>query len=48
MRNRFLAATLLLLASSACDDVEALGPDAGEATVDAGTDGAAPPVAVVA
>ncbi len=48
MRNRFLAATLLLLASSACDDVDALGPDAGEATVDAGTDGAAPPVAVVA
>ncbi|MBL8620162.1 MAG: hypothetical protein JNK64_02635 [Myxococcales bacterium] len=50
MRNRFLAATLLLLASAACDDVDALGPDAG-APADAGTDGdAAPatPAAVVA
>ena len=51
MRNRFLASALLLLASTACDDVEALGPDAGEVTVDAGTDGAAAlvnPVAIAA
>jgi hypothetical protein len=48
MRNSFLVSTLLLLASSACDDVEALGPDASEGTVDAGLDGDATPVAPVA
>ena len=48
MRNSFLVSSLLLLASSACDDVEALGPDASEGTVDAGLDGDATPVAPVA
>lgn len=47
MRTRFLASTLLLLAS-ACDDIDALGPDAGEAIVDASPDGAATPVVPVA
>ncbi len=50
MRNHFLAAALLLLASAACYGVDALGPDAGE-PADAGTDGTATaviPVAVVA
>jgi hypothetical protein len=37
-----------VLASSACDDVDALGPDAGEQSVDAGTDGTAAPVTTAA
>ena len=49
MRNRFLVSTLLLLAASACDEVDALGPDAGAEAADAGIDGDdATPVAPVA
>lgn len=54
MRPGLLASTLLFLATSACDEVDALGPDAGtDAMVagDAGGPGAAPvvaPMAVVA
>lgn len=47
MRNRLFAAALLLLAPAACDDVDALGPDAGVDAMDAGTDGAAAALAPV-
>lgn len=41
MRNRLLVSSLLLIAGAACDDVDALGPDAGVDAVAASTDGAA-------